>query len=150
MFRRLALPSLTPLLEAYQSQKRWIVTSLPHCRSPDKCLWCVITFCTTHTPQTHVDHALHKVNNQRLRTVYVTHFIVTTIIQSHFKTPVFILYHSRRSYFAHSFHFIRLFFYFPFVLCLIPYLRFWTWMYSNYNVFTKAIYNQTSSWLIDG
>jgi hypothetical protein len=72
----------------------------------------------------------------------------TTIIIYTFLLESFSLYFVlQQVFFLHSF--LPFFLSFSFVLCLIPYIHFWRWLL-YYNVFTKAVYNQTSIWLLVG
>jgi hypothetical protein len=59
-----------------------------------------------------------------LRIIYVMQSRTTTVTHVYLKTSVFILYYSRHSCFVLSI------FLFPIILCFIPNLHLWTWLYS--------------------
>jgi hypothetical protein len=71
-------------------------------------------------------------------------FRKTTVIHSYLKTSVFISYYSRFSKWWLSF------LYFFFSSCALFHLSFLNVTVLHYNIFTKAVHNQTSNWLLVG
>lgn len=80
----------------------------------------------------------YRENTQRLQTLYVMHFCITTITQFYLKTSVIISYYSRCSFFTSSFSPLFLSFFFPSSYALSHILSFLNVTILQYNVFYKG------------